>query len=293
MAGGSTRWRGRSVISKVASLLDAFTAETLQLTLGELAERTGLPMSTTYRLAAELVAWGALERADGGAGYRLGTRLGELGALAPRREELRAVARPFMQDLHDATQVCVRLAVIEGQRARYVETISDGRSPPASFADFGELPLHATSVGKVLLAHAPESLVSEVLQADLHRFTPHTLTAPTGLRRALGDVRRTGLAYEREELALGEESVASAVVGADRTPVAALAAVRFSTRGNLNRLGPAVRTAAISISRAWREQSPADDAGTGPAVSTALGAAGGATNGRLDGGRFAGVAHGR
>lgn len=280
MAGGSTQWRGRSVISKVASLLDAFTPATPQLTLAELAQRTGLPMSTTYRLAAELVAWGALERVDGGAGYRLGTRLGELGALAPRREELGAVARPFMQDLHEATRVDVHLAVLDRSRARYVETISDGRSPPLSPGGGSALPLHATSVGKVLLAHAPESLVSDVLRGDLGRFTPHTLTAPAGLRRALGDVRRTGIAYEREELALGEESVASAVFAADRSAVAALSVVRFTTRGSLNRLGPAVRTAAISISRAWQEQCPTNGPPNGP------------RNGHLTG-RLTGAAHQR
>ena len=85
MAGGSTEWRGRSVISKVVALLDAFTAATPELTLGELAQRTGLPVSTTYRLVSELVDWGGLERVPGG-GYRIGLRMWEIGALAPRSE---------------------------------------------------------------------------------------------------------------------------------------------------------------------------------------------------------------
>src|SRR4051794_20389476 len=78
MAGGSTQWQGRSVISKVVSLLDAFTPATPELTLGELADLTGLPVSTTYRLASELVEWGGLERAER-SGYRIGLRLWELG----------------------------------------------------------------------------------------------------------------------------------------------------------------------------------------------------------------------
>ncbi len=66
MAGGSTEWRGRSVISKVVALLDAFTPASPELSLNELAALTGLPVSTTYRLASELVAWGGLERVEGG-----------------------------------------------------------------------------------------------------------------------------------------------------------------------------------------------------------------------------------
>jgi DNA-binding IclR family transcriptional regulator len=82
MAGGSTQWRGRSVISKVVSLLDAFSPEHPELSLGDLARITGLPVSTTYRLASELVEWGGLERARRGTGYRIGRRLRELGTLA-------------------------------------------------------------------------------------------------------------------------------------------------------------------------------------------------------------------
>jgi DNA-binding IclR family transcriptional regulator len=74
MAGGSRQWQGRSVISKVVSLLDAFTPATPELSLSDLARVTGLPVSTTYRLATELVEWGGLERADG-TGYRIGMRM--------------------------------------------------------------------------------------------------------------------------------------------------------------------------------------------------------------------------
>ena len=75
------------MISKVVSLLDAFTADNPELSLGDLARITGLPVSTTYRLASELVAWGGLERVDGG-GYRIGLRMWEIGSLAPRGETL-------------------------------------------------------------------------------------------------------------------------------------------------------------------------------------------------------------
>ena len=69
--------------SKVLALLDAFSPATPALTLSELARRTGLPLPTVYRRAAELVAWGALERGDDGR-YRIGLRLWEVGSLAPR-----------------------------------------------------------------------------------------------------------------------------------------------------------------------------------------------------------------
>ena len=68
-----------------------------------------------------------------------------------------------------------------------------GGAMPVRSRRGGRLPLHATGVGKVLLAHAPpEVLVRESWTAGLRRYTPHTIVAPGHLRRALAEVRRTG-----------------------------------------------------------------------------------------------------
>ena len=87
LAGNNEQAPGRSVASKVLSVLDAFSPAAQQLSLNEIARSTGMPLSTTYRLVSELVQWGGLERADG-AGYRIGLRLWEVGSLAPRGEGL-------------------------------------------------------------------------------------------------------------------------------------------------------------------------------------------------------------
>jgi len=252
VAGGSTHWQGRSVISKVVCLLDAFGTDAPELSLGDLARITGLPVSTTYRLATELVDWGGLERADG-AGYRIGMRMWELGALAARGVTLRDVALPFMQDLYEATHENVHLAVRDHLEALYVDTIAGRESVPVRSRRGGRLPLHATGVGKVLLAHAPPEVLAAVLEAGLRRYTPYTVVTPGHLRRALADVRRTGVAFAREEMSLGSASVAAPVVGEDGTVVAALAVVRRSGSVDLRRLALAVRTAAISTSRALQQ----------------------------------------
>jgi DNA-binding IclR family transcriptional regulator len=243
------------VLSKVVSVLDAFSPATPVLTLGELARITGLPVSTIYRLASELVEWGGLERADG-PGYRVGMRLWELGSLAHRGRTLREVALPFMQDLYEATHENVNLAVRDGHEALYVDTITGRDAQPVRSRRGGRLPLHATGVGKVLLAFAPPDLLTELVEAGLRRYTPYTVVAPGHLRRTLAEVRRSGVAYAREELTLGALSVAAPVVGPDRTVVAALAVVLPSGRGDVRKLAPAVRTAAISTSRALRERAP-------------------------------------
>jgi DNA-binding IclR family transcriptional regulator len=251
MAGNSVRWPGRSVTSKVASILDAFLPASTELSLNALSKRTDLPLSTTYRLAGELVEWGALERADGG-GYRIGLHLWEIGSLATTSATIGKVAQPFMQDLYEATHENVQLAVLDGLEALYVEKITGRRAVTIKSRRGGRLPLHATGAGKVLLAYAPAELLDQVLAAGLRRYTAHTIVAPGRLRRVLTDVRGAGVAFAREEMSLGSVSVASPLFDATGAVIAAISIVARSARADLRRLAPAVRTAALCASREMR-----------------------------------------
>jgi len=251
MAANGDRIPGRSVTSKITALLGAFSQTRPELTLNELSRATGLPLSTTYRLASELADWGGLERVDGG-GYRIGLRLWEIGLLAPRTTSLRDIVVPFMQDLYAATHENVQVAVLEGREALYIEKISGRRAVSVKTRRGGRLPLHATGVGKVLLAHAPPEFVEEVLKAGLKRYTPHTIVAPGHLERSLAEIRRTGIAFAREELTPGTVSVASPLLDAEGNAVAALSITVRSNRADLPRLAPAVRTAALCASRQLR-----------------------------------------
>jgi DNA-binding IclR family transcriptional regulator len=239
---------GRSVTSKVVSLLDAFSSTAQELSLNALARRSGLPLSTAYRLASELVECGLLERESRGS-YRIGLRLWEIGSLAPRGLTVRDVALPFMQELHKATHENVHLAILDGYEALYVTKISGRRSVPSKARIGQRLPLHATGAGKVLLAYAPREFFHEVVARGLTPYTPHTIVAPGQLARALAGIRRAGIALSGEELTLGTVSVASPVFDGHESIVAALAVVVRTAGVDLQRLAPGVRMAAMGISR--------------------------------------------
>src|SRR3712207_2436664 len=148
VAGGGAE-RGRSVTSRALAVLDAFDSTSPRLSLSEIAERSGTPLSTAHRLLGELTDWGALSRrADGR--YEIGRKLWDLGLLAPVQLELRQVAAPFLLDVHTATRDTVHLAVREGRSALYVERISGRESVPVVSQVGSRLPLHATGAGKVL-----------------------------------------------------------------------------------------------------------------------------------------------
>jgi DNA-binding IclR family transcriptional regulator len=246
------RQRGRSVIGKAVAVLDAFRRGSRELSLTQLAARTGLPTSTTFRIAGELVAAGVLERATGG-GYRIGMRTWEIGARADPATSMYQVVVPFMQDLYEVTHENVQLAILDHHDALYIEKIYGSRSARIRNSRGGRLPLHCTGAGKLLLAHAPPELVDELIREGLKAYTPHTITTPDRLHRTLSDIRRTGIAYQREEMDLGLMSVAAPILDASGTLVSALSVVLRSSPSTLHHLTPAVRTAAASASREMRE----------------------------------------
>src|SRR3569833_647204 len=145
---------GTSVTSKVLALLEAFTPDATELSLSELARRSGVSLASAHRRAAELVEWGALER-DAAGRYRVGLRLWEVASLAPRGLGLRDAAMPFLEGLYEVTHETVQLAVREGLEVVFVERIAGRDAVPVWTRVGGRFALHATGVGLVLLAHAP------------------------------------------------------------------------------------------------------------------------------------------
>ena len=236
---------GETVTGRVLGVLEAFTAERPELRLSQISRRTGLPLTTTHRLVGELTRWGALERDDGG-NYRIGLRLWEAASLAPRSVGLREAALPFLQDLYEATHQNVQLAVLDGVDAVYIERISGRDAVHVITRPGGRLPLHATGVGLVLLAYAPDDVLERVLGRPLRRYTRRTITDPARLRRELAEVRRTGVAISRRQIELISTSVA-APVRAGTQVVAALSVVVPSD--DARTYTPAVVATARGISR--------------------------------------------
>ena len=243
---GNVSSPGTTVTSRALALLAAYDDEHRRLSLTELAERAGLPVPTAHRLVGELVEWGALARASDGQ-YVVGRRLWDLGLLAPLQAGLVEVASPYLHDLYGATLATVHLAVRDGTEALYLERLRGHASVPIVSTVGSRLPLHATGVGKVLLAHAPAEVQHEVL-ADLPRITAYTITQPGLLQRQLKAVLRDHHATTTEEMSLGACSVGVPVRRGGEV-VAALGIVVPTLKRDRGKLVAALQVAAHGISR--------------------------------------------
>ncbi|WP_219418326.1 IclR family transcriptional regulator [Pseudonocardia nigra] len=240
---------GQTVTARVLRVLGAFSGERPDLTLTEISRRASLPLTTAHRIVGELADWGALERADDGR-YRVGLRLWEVGALAPRGLGLRESAMPFLEDLYEVTRQNVQLAVLDGAEVVYLERISGRGAVNVITRVGGRLPLHATGVGLALLAHADPELQEQVLAGPLKRYTPKTMCRPDEVRRALAEVRRSDVAMSDGQIELVALSIAAPVRGARGDVVAALSVVVPAATSDALPYIPVVRAAARGISRA-------------------------------------------
>jgi DNA-binding IclR family transcriptional regulator len=238
----------RSVLRRALRILDTFEAARAGMSLSEISRRSGVPLTTTHRIVAELHEWGALER-DSSGDYRIGLRLWEVAALAPRSVGLQRVALPFMQDLYETTHRGVHLAVREKDEVVFVERFVSPETAGERPRVGGRYALHATAVGLVLLAHAPVELQEEILGRPLESFTSWTYSSGRELRQVLADVRRCGYAISDRQISPAYVSVAAPIRGPGNTVVAALSLIVPHTEPHGLSVAHLVQATARGISR--------------------------------------------
>ena len=240
-----------SVTGKVAAILRTIGCRA-ELSLSDVARRTGLPLSTAHRLLKELVREQLVERTEAGryrlwgaaakvpmwahgmpiaaqldcAGGRVGGATCEVTAHHDALDHddamsVRALVCQTLDDLGQATGSQARFAVWSGTRISYIER-SAGSYLGTCTTGLAQLPPHATAAGKALLAHTPAALLRRVVGLGLARYTELTITTVTDLESCLAAVRGNGLAVTWGELAPGRGAAATPVRGPDDLVVGAL-----------------------------------------------------------------------
>jgi DNA-binding IclR family transcriptional regulator len=196
------------------------TGEAYSLT--EIARLTGLPVSTAHRLALELVDWGMLQRTGEGQ-FRVGTQLRAIAnQAAVAMPTLHERARRVMEDLAAASgRAVVRLGVLHDTEVLFLEKEPGDHPVPVAFGS-ATMPLHATAMGRALLAFASTGFIDLVIERGLSRYTRYTITDPEQLRHALSVIRLTRVATCRREYQLQYCTAAVPVFGVGGRVVAAL-----------------------------------------------------------------------
>ncbi|WP_416984802.1 IclR family transcriptional regulator [Streptomyces sp. T028] len=244
----------RSVVDRTLSILGAFDRDNRTLTLSDISRRSGLPVATVHRIVNKLHGWGALERcADGG--YSIGLRLWETAVLAPRSSAVLEAAQPHLVTLHGQTSAAATIAIRDGMESVCLTFVSNDPDAFTGYGDAGRrVPLHASAVGQVLLAHAGAALQNEVCAGPLRSYTPATITSGAALQQCLARVRREGCAAVQGTLTPDRAGFAVPVRDSRGAVVAAVGVVGPLDVVQPRRVSPHVRAAAAMIQRCIRSE---------------------------------------
>lgn len=209
-------------------------ARTGEVGITDIAGELGVHKSTASRLVSVLESRGLVEQLGERGKYVIGFGVVRLAGAATERMDLPRLGRPFCDSLASELGETVNIAIRDYDVAI---NISQARGTAAVTAHnwVGQrTPLHATSSGKVLLAHAPPEDQDDLLTEELQQYTTRTVIDADALRKHFHEIVRDGYATSYEELELGLNAAAVAVYNHDGGVIAALSAsgpsYRFSRR---------------------------------------------------------------
>ncbi len=218
----------------------------------EIAAELGVHKSTASRLVSVLESRGFVEQLSDRGKYRLGYGIARLGSALTRHRDLAHEGRTACEALAADTGETVNLAILDGGRVINISEVRGSGAVAVQTWVGQSTPAHATSSGKVLLAHLPGPDLEALLGSDLQRYTEHTITDLAVLARELETVRARGWACTVEEYELGLNALAAPVHDHNGTVVAAISIAGPSfrlTRDDLPRVAPRLLQAADDFGR--------------------------------------------
>ncbi|MER6030278.1 IclR family transcriptional regulator [Streptomyces sp. NPDC001851] len=232
------RQNGRGAVSAVQSVDRAVSVLEILARHGEagvteIAEELDVHKSTAFRLLGVLENRGLVAQAKDRGKYYLGAGVLRLAGAAAVRLDISQEGVPVCREVADELGETVNIAVLDEDAAVNIMQARGTASVTAQNWLGRRTPLHATSSGKVLLAHMPPTLREGLLARSLPRFTDRTITGAAMLRAELEAVVEQGYGVTIEELELGLAAVAAPVRAHDGKVIAAI-----SVSGPVYRLNP-------------------------------------------------------
>ncbi len=220
----------KSLDRAVVVLQELARIETAKLTT--LARRLDESPATIYRILITFQTRGIVELDPAEQSWHIGPGAFLIGSSFLRRTSLIERARPVLRDLMEATGETANLGIESASSVLFVSQVETHSTIRAFFPPGTKSPMHASGIGKALLAHLGTDRIDEIAGAALEAFTDHTLAQPAQLRADLETIRARGYAVDNEERNLGMRCIAAPVWNAFGEAVAGI-----SVSGPTSRVG--------------------------------------------------------
>ena len=197
---------------RAMTLLERLSLAPSGMNLTDLSQQLGMPAATTHRLLNTFEEMGYVEHDSILGHWFIGLKTFSVGNAFLNRRDFIATARPYMRRLVDECGETVNLGVIDDGEVVYVGQVQSPEMMRMIVKLGSRSPIHASGVGKTLLASMTQKGVSNILQRKgLARFTDRTIDNPTDLRHELSHIRKLGYALDDEEHAIGLRCIAATI----------------------------------------------------------------------------------
>ena len=232
-----------SAIEKALSVLVALSGGTYEMGTVEISKTLGFHTATVSRILKILTQAGFLRQNEMTHKFRLGPAILAMAqtAMESLDESLVRVAIPHLLDLCEKVRETVVLEVISGKRVRIAYVAQSKQTLSIRAIIGGKLPAHAAAGAKAIIAFSGPETIDMFLNKRMHRFTQRTITDPDKLRSELNRVKKTGIAYTREEIDEGVNAIGAPILDFSGKPVAAAVVVGPSARVKCSIHSPAVK----------------------------------------------------
>jgi DNA-binding IclR family transcriptional regulator len=239
-------------VDRAARIMKALASGPRRLGVSELAERLGLTRPTVHGLLQTLQAHGFVEQDRDSDKYQLGAGLLQLGNSYLDLNELRGRSIVHAERLAARADAAVRVGVMHGSSVIVVHHVFRPDATLQILEVGAQLPVHASALGKAMLAYTPAPVLDDLTSEALPKLTGRTL-AEGALRDELEQVKERGYARERDEAVLGESSIAAPIFDHAGHAVGAIGVVgdteRVLPRGPAKGVPAAVVEAARAVTR--------------------------------------------
>jgi IclR family pca regulon transcriptional regulator len=244
-----------STLERGLRVLKAFDEDHPEMTLSEVAARTGLPPAVARRCLITLVELGYVGQHE--RKFLLRPAVLTIGSAFLASMQIEQVVLPPLQALRDQTGDSASLAVLSGAEILYVAHVSTDRRFRVAAGVGTRFPFHATSLGKALAAHLPEAERDALLAAaPFQRFTERTVTERAAMAERLDLIATRGYDSALDELDYGIVSVAVPIFGRGGRVIASINCSTSTTRISQDELVrtrlPLLRAAAGEIEAALK-----------------------------------------
>jgi IclR family transcriptional regulator, pca regulon regulatory protein len=247
-----------SAFARGLSVIRAFGPHAPEMTLSQVAERTGLTRANARRVLLTLLHLGYVVQRE--RHFRLTARILDLGYAYLSSQSLASIAQPVMEELATRVHERCNVAVLDGDEIIYIARVATkGTSDAYPMVNIGRrFPAIATSMGRVLLAALPDAELDRFLKAtSVPKYTINTTTDPQALKTMILQVREKGWAFVRQEHSDISSAIGVPLRGSSGNVIAALGIGWFPRTAALDsarcdELLPPVLEAAGEINRAMR-----------------------------------------